>query len=94
MATQHSRQTAEKAVRKARLDALNRERKLEALVNILGAKLARSPECALEDDVLTQLFHVGCARLHEAEQTVTSFYGVHQLDAQDKDDFHGIIPLA
>ena len=52
----------QRAVERAARDRLW---KLEQLVNVLGARLARNPE----DAELGRLFHRVCDRLHEAETT-------------------------
>lgn len=80
-ATQEVRLIAKEAERKARLDALNRLEKLQAVVNALGAKLARAPE----NDALAQLLHTACDRLQAAELQADSFYPMRRVSAQDKE---------
>jgi hypothetical protein len=48
-----------------RIAAFDRARRWEAIVNRLGAKLARTPEAEGAD--LTGLFHQACERQREAE---------------------------
>lgn len=80
-AARETHQQAARAERKARLAALDRMEKLQAVVNTLGAKLARSPE----NDALHQLFHSACDRLHAAETEADKHYPMRRVDAQDKD---------
>ena len=74
-----ARQKAAWAERKARLVALDRVEKLEAVRDALGAKLARSHE----NEELARLFHSACNRLHEAETEVDKFYPMRRASAQD-----------
>jgi hypothetical protein len=62
-----ARQETARAERKARLAALDSVEKLEEVVQRLGAKLARSPECLSEKNELARLFHAASDRLHAAE---------------------------
>lgn len=80
-AAQEAREREAKARRKARLDALIRVEKLQAVVNKLGAKLANSLD---DGDYLATLFHRACERLHEAETEVERFYPVRRVSAQDR----------
>jgi len=80
-AAREAHQQAARAERMARLAALDRAGKLQAVVNKLGAKLARSPE----NDALNQLFHSACDRLHAAETEADKYYPMRRVDAQDKD---------
>lgn len=56
-----------RAARAAEGEAWDKVRRWEAVVNALGAKLARTPDDAPEGDALTRIFHEACGRLHEAE---------------------------
>jgi len=78
-AAREAHQQAARAERKARLAALDRVEKLQAVVNALGAKLARSPE----DDKLAELFHMACDRLHAAETEADKYYPMRRVDAQE-----------
>jgi hypothetical protein len=69
-ATLEARQVAARAERKARLAALDRVDKLEAVRDGLGARLARAPE----NDKLAELFHAACDRHREAEAELDEFY--------------------
>jgi hypothetical protein len=89
-AAQEARQNEARAERKARLEALNRARKLEAVVNALGAKLARAPE----NDELTRLFHVACDQFRAAETEADKWYPMRRDSAQDKVKTSGIIRAA
>lgn len=64
-ATKEARERMVRAERKARRDAWDRVSKLQAVVNALGAKLARTSDD--EDAELTRLFHAACDRLHQVE---------------------------
>ena len=79
-AAQEARQSAARAERKARLATLDHAEKLQAVVNVLGAKLTRSPEC----DALAGLLHAACDRLHQAEIEVDKWYPMRWVSAQDK----------
>lgn len=61
------REAAQRKERRARRDAWDKVRKLEAVVNALGAKLARMPDDSPEGDALTRMFHDACMRGAEAE---------------------------
>lgn len=78
-------QSAARARRKARLAALDRVEKLQAVVNALGEKLARSPE----DDQLNRLFHAACDRLNAVEMEADKFYPMRRGRAQDKEKSNG-----
>jgi hypothetical protein len=65
------------------LAALDRARKLEAVVNALGAKLARLPDDDAQGGELARLFHVACDRHHAAEVEVDRFYPGRWIDAQE-----------
>ena len=76
-ANQEARLSATRAERQARLAALNRAEKMQAVVNALGARLAREPG----DESLARLFDVACDRLHGAEKEVDRFYFKRSVDA-------------
>ncbi len=84
-AAQEARQSAARAERKARLAALDRVEKLQAVVNALGEKLVRLPE----SDELGRLFHEACDRLHEAETEADTFYPMRRVRAQEKEETNG-----
>jgi hypothetical protein len=88
-AARKAHQQAVKAERKARLAALDRVEKLQAVVNALGAKLARLPDDDAQDAEMTRLFHSACDRLHAAEVEANKFYPMRRVDAQDKDSTNG-----
>ena len=56
-----------RAARTAEGKAWDKLRRWEAIVNALGAKLARLPDDAPEGDALTRTFHAACAQLHKWE---------------------------
>jgi len=82
-AAQQAREREARARRRARIDALIRVERLQAVVNRLGAKLARSPE---RDD-LAALFHATCSQLHEAETEAEQWNPMRRVSAQDRTDF-------
>jgi len=84
-AARDAHQQEARAERKARLEAINRADKLQAVVNSLGAKLARSPD----DEDLNQLFVATLERHRVAETDVDNFYPVRRDSAQDKVDTDG-----
>lgn len=84
-AAQEARQSAALAERKARLAALDRVEKLQAVVNALGEKLVRLPE----SDELGRLFHAACDRLHASEMEADKFYPMRRAEAQDKETNNG-----
>lgn len=88
-AAREAHQQAARAERKARLAALDRVEKLEEVVQRLGAKLARSPECLPEKNELARLFHAASDRLHAAETEADKFYPMRRVSAQDKDATSG-----
>jgi len=69
-ATQEAHQQATREKRRARLAALDREEKLQAVVNALGAKLALTPD----NDRLEGLFNEAMRRLHIATSEVDKYY--------------------
>jgi hypothetical protein len=87
-AAREARQQGARAERKARLGALDRAEKLQAVVNALGAKLARLPDGDAHDAELTRLFHAASDRLHVAEMEADKFYPMRRVDAQE-DRTHG-----
>ena len=89
-AAQEDRQNVARAERKARLEALNRAGKLQAVVSALGAKLA----CAPENDELARLFHVACDQFRAAETEADKWYPMRRVSAQDKVETSGIIRAA
>jgi hypothetical protein len=58
--------------RQANREMRERARKLTAIANGLGAKLARTANDAAVGNELARLFHIACDRLHEAEFAVES----------------------
>ena len=88
-ASLEARKEAARAARKARLAALDRVEKLEEVVQRLGAKLARSPECLPDKNELARLFHAASDRLHAAETEADKFYPMRRVSAQDKDATSG-----
>lgn len=82
---QEARQSAARAERNARLAALDRVEKLQAVVNALGAKLA----CAPDSNELGRLFHAACDQLHAAAMEADKFYPMRRVRAQDKDKSNG-----
>jgi hypothetical protein len=79
-AAQEARERASRAQRKARLAALAHLEKWQAVVNILGAKLAHSPDL----EHLANLFHGACERLHAAEVAVDEHYPVRRVSARQE----------
>jgi hypothetical protein len=79
-AAREAHQQAARAQSKARRAALDRERKLQAVMNALGAKLARLPDDDPQGEELTRLFHHACDRLHAAEVEADKFYPMRQED--------------
>jgi hypothetical protein len=73
-AAREARERAARAERKARLRALAGVEKLQAVVNALGAKLARLPDDDPRGMELGRLFHTACDRLREAEAEADKFY--------------------
>jgi hypothetical protein len=65
------------AERQARLKAFDFERGLDAVVSLLGAKLAAAPE----SDKLAGLFHSACDRLHEAQMESDKHYLLRRKSA-------------
>ena len=84
-AAREARQQGARAERKARLDALSQVEKWEAVVNALGAKLARLPDNDVRGAELTRLFHMACDRLHAAEVEADKYYPMRRVEAQDKE---------
>lgn len=80
---------AAKAERRARLAALNRVEKLQAVVNALGAKLAQLPDGGAGSAELTRLFHAANGWLHQATTDADKFYLMRRKSAQEKGDARG-----
>jgi hypothetical protein len=81
VAAKDARLEAAKAERKTRLAALDRVEKLQAVVNALGAKLARLPDgCARSAD-LTRLFHAASELLHKATTEADKYYLMRRKSA-------------
>lgn len=88
-AVQAAREThlqAARAERKARLAALDRVEKLQAVVNALAAKLVRLPNDDAQGAELVRLFHVACDQLHAAELEADKFYPMRRVSAQEDSD--------
>lgn len=64
--------------RKARREAWDRARKWVAVVNELGAKLARNPQ----DEALASVFHTACDRLRESEAEAEKWNPVRRVIAK------------
>lgn len=62
-ATEQRKRTA----RRAETEAWCKARRWEAVVDALGAKLARTPDDAADGDALTRTFHDACTKRAEAE---------------------------
>ena len=71
-----AREQAAYVERQTRLAAIRKSEKLQAIVNALGASLARNPE----DHALAALFHRTCDQLHSAEATVDALYTIMRPD--------------
>ena len=56
-----------RAVRATEREAWDKTRRWAAIVDALGAKLARTPDDAPDGDALTRAFHDACAQLSKAE---------------------------
>jgi hypothetical protein len=82
-AAREAHQQVARAERTARLAALDRVEKLQAVVNALGAKLARLPDDDVRGAELTRLFHAANDRLHAAEVELDNFYPMRRVDAQE-----------
>jgi hypothetical protein len=78
---QQRRELTANEERMARLGAIQRVEKLQAVVNALGARLARS----LDDDRLARLFHEAARLHHEAEMELDRYYPMRQDCAQEQD---------
>ena len=65
-ASREAREQAECFRRKARREARYNVTKWEAVVNALGARLARAPD----DNTLAKLFQEACGQLHELQMRV------------------------
>jgi len=83
-AAQVEQEQASKEQRTARLAALTKAEKLEAVVNALGARLARAPE----NDRLAHLFDQAVWRHHEAETELAKFYPMRRDCAQEQEIPH------
>lgn len=88
-AAKEAQQEAVRTERKARLAALDRVEKLQAVVNALGAKLVRLPDDDVRGTELTRLFHLASDRLREASIDADKFYLMRRMSAKDKDDTLG-----
>jgi len=88
-AAREARQQAARAERKARLSALDRANKLQAVANALGAKLARLPDDDAQCAEMTRLFHSACNRLQAAEVEADKFHPMRRVDAQAKETQRG-----
>jgi len=82
-AAREAHRQAARAERKARLAALERVKKLQAVVNALGAKPARLPDDDAQGAEMTRLFHSACDRLHEAEAEAEKSYPMRRVSAQE-----------
>ena len=82
---QEVRLQAARAERKARLAALDHMERLQAVVNALGAKLARLPDDDEQGAKWARLFHAASDRHREASIEVDKFYPMRRRHAQDKD---------
>ena len=71
-AKEHERR-AERAADRAAWDKV---RGWQAVVNQLGAKLARTPDDAADE--LTRIFHNACTRMHEAETAALTVSGIRE----------------
>jgi len=80
-----TRQSAARAERKARLAAMNRARKLKAVVNELAATLVRSPE----NTALARLLDSASDKLRVAEAAAKQSNPVRRVSAQDTDTKNG-----
>jgi hypothetical protein len=78
-------QSAARAERKARLAALNRMGKLQAVVNELASTLLRSPE----NTALARLLHSASDKLRVAEAAAKQSNPVRRVSAQDTDAKNG-----
>jgi hypothetical protein len=80
-AAQIAHEQAARIERKTRHAAIERLKKLEAIVEALGAKLARDPE----NEALARAFHQACDLLHQAELAVDCLYEqMRRGNAQDR----------
>jgi len=83
-AAQEQQEQAAKEQRKARLAAITKAEKFQAIVNALGARLARAPE----NERLTRLFDQAVWMHHEAETELEQFYPMRRECAQEQEIFH------
>ena len=88
-AAREAHRQAARAERKARLAALERVKKLQAVVNALGAKPARLPDDDAQCAEMTRLFHSACNRLQAAEVEADKFHPMRRVDAQAKETQRG-----
>jgi hypothetical protein len=84
-AAYETRQSATRAERKARLVALNRVGKLQAVVNELASTLVRSPE----NTALARLLHSASDKLRVAEAAAKQLNPMRRESAQDMDANNG-----
>jgi len=68
-ATRKVAEQRRRAARAAEGEAWDKSRRWEAIVNALGAKLARMADDAPDGDALTRTFHDACEQLRKAEAT-------------------------
>jgi len=84
-AAYETRQSAARAERKARLAAMNRARKLQAVVNELTSTLVRSPE----NTALARLLDSASDKLRMNEAAAKQSNPVRRVSAQDTDTKNG-----
>jgi len=77
-AAKEASEMAARMERKALRDAWDRSKKWGAVVNALGAKLARNPE----DEALGSVFHRACDRMRESEIEAEKWNPVRRLSAK------------
>jgi hypothetical protein len=80
-AVYEARQSTARAERKARLAAINRVRKLKAVVNELASTLVRSPE----NTALARLLHSASDKLRMNEAAAKQSNPMRRVSAQDTD---------